>query len=132
MSVDVFFSNVQSLAAFVGALTTIGGFLIIIYKYVIQKPYEKRKQREDNERNRILQKELQRNNAPFLETLNQINESLEERERHDGKLDEISEQNKQILQNHENRLDNHNERLIILEVKNGVRKQVTSIEDERR
>lgn len=118
LTFDILFANIQSLAVFVGAIITIGSALMWVYQQTIGKAKEKR----DEERNRLLNKKIDASNKPLIDTLNQLNKSMAERERHDTKLDDIAEQNIELLKKHNERLDDHHERLIVLEVKNDVRK----------
>lgn len=124
LSLDILFSNIQSVAVFVGAIITIGSSLMWVYQHTIGKAKEKR----EEERNRLLRQKIDASNEPLIVTLNQLNKSMAERERHDNKLDDIAEQNIELLKKHDERLDNHHERLIVLEVKNNVRK-IGYIED---
>lgn len=118
MTFDILFSNIQSLAVFVGSIITIGSALMWVYQQIIGKAKEKR----EEERNRLLTKKIDASNEPLINTLNQLNKAMAERERHDNKLDDIAEQNIELLKKHNERLDEHHERLIVLEVKNNVRK----------
>lgn len=112
-----------------GTLTTISGFLIVIYKYVIKNPIEWKRQSLEAQKAHQLNKSIAEKNEPLLKTLEELNESMKKREAHDNKLDTIADQNQQILRKHDERLDDHHERLIVLEVKNNVRK-VGYVEDK--
>lgn len=101
----------QNISATIGALTAIGGTLIWIYNRTIAKPREKRRLAHEKQQQELLH-----------EALIPINEFLAESGRDRDNLNKIAIQNAEILNRHESRLDQHNDRLIVLEVHNGVRK----------
>lgn len=123
MSIDVVFANFQSIiltvAALIGGLTTIGAALMWVY----QKTIGKAKERRDAARDQILQDAIKQNNKPLLETLDKLNESMRERERHDDKLDEIAEKNVELLNKHDEQLYEHNGRLIVVETTLGIKRK---------
>lgn len=126
MSIDVFFNNFTSyaaaLAAFIVSLTTIGGALMWVY----QKTFGKAKEKRLAERDKLLQDALNKNNEPLLEAINNLNTTMLDLERHDSKLDEIAETNQEILKRHDDMLDDHNKRLIVVETKLDVGKSHVS------
>ena len=61
-------------------------------------------------------------NKPLNESIKALNDLLAESQLDRKKLNHIAETNTAMLKDHEERIDNHNERLIVLEVKNGVQK----------
>ncbi|WP_423189414.1 hypothetical protein ACO1PF_00435 [Alkalibacterium sp. f15] len=127
MSLDILFGNVQSFAAFVLAVTTIGGSLMWVYQKTIGKAKEKRMEEES----KLLREKMDESNKPLIETLNRLNKSMDERIRHDDKLDDIADQNIELLKKHNDRLDDHHERLVVLEVKNDIR-QIRYIDSRER
>lgn len=118
----------ESIAGVAGQITIIGTLLITVYKYLIARPAEKRKERKDKENAEALEKAITRHNEPMAHAINRLVASMDEREVHADKLDDIAESNAKILKSHESRLDSHHERLIILEVKNGIHRKVKYIE----
>lgn len=103
--------------------------LITVYKYLIVRPAEKRKARKDKENAETLEKTITRQNEPMAHDINRLITSMDEREDHANKLDDIAESNAKILEKHEIRLDNHHERLFISEIKTGVRKTIKYVEE---
>ena len=120
------------LAVVAGAITSItiiGTFLVKIVDAIIIKPMDKRKadrakevelDRQKFEENLLERVEV--NQQPLAESIDRLNELLAESQRDRTALHKIANVNVQTIGEHEERLDHHNERLIVLEVKNGVRK----------
>lgn len=127
------------LAVVAGAITSItiiGAFLVKVVDKIIIKPMDKRKAERAKEveldRQRFEEKLLQSveaNQKPLSESIDRLNELLEESQRDRVNLHKIAEVNVKAIGEHEERLDLHNERLIVLEVKNGVRKLAYKEED---
>lgn len=112
----IIFDNVASLAGFIGSLTVIGSALIWVYKKLIAGPKEKR----DVKRAEIENAKFREAIKPTAEAVEQISRSLAYQENRDQKLQEIADRNVKLLAKHEDRLDRHNERLIVLETRNGI------------
>ena len=118
-------AHVGSLASFIGSLTVVGGALMWMYNKFISSPREKRRQREDDKRQRDMIDLSTEKNKPLNDSIQALNDLLAESQQDRKKLNHIAEANTDILERHEDRLDNHNERLIVLETKNGIQKLVT-------
>ena len=114
--------HVGYIASLVGSLTVVGGALMWVYNKFISAPREKRRQREDAKRQRAMIELITEKNKPLDDSIKRLTELLAESQLDRKKLNKIAEQNTEILEDHEGRLDNHNERLIVLETKDGVRK----------
>lgn len=114
--------HVGSLASFVGSLTVVGGALMWIYNKFISAPREKRRQREADNRQRDMIELITEKNKPLNESIQSLNKLLAESQLDRKKLNKIAENNTAMLERHEERIDNHNERLIVLETKNGIQK----------
>ena len=114
--------HVGSLASFIGSLTVVGGALMWIYNKFISAPREKRRQGEADKRQRDMIELITEKNKPLNESIQGLNELLAESQLDRKKLNHIAEANTEIIKDHEERLDNHNERLIVLETKNGIQK----------
>lgn len=127
------------LAVVAGAITSItiiGAFLVKVVDKIIIKPMDKRKAERAKEvaldRQKFEEELLQRveaNQKPLSESIDKLNELLEESQRDRVNLHKIVDVNVKAIGEHEERLDLHNERLIVLEVKNGVRKVAYKEED---
>jgi hypothetical protein len=115
-------AHVGSLASFIGSLTVVGGALMWIYNKFISAPREKRRQREADKRQRDRIELITEKNKPLNESIQGLNELLAESQSDREKLNQIAKVNTDMIKNHEDRIDNHNERLIVLETKNGIQK----------
>ena len=116
--------HVGSLASFIGSLTVVGGALMWIYNKFISAPREKRRQIESDKRQRAMIELITEKNKPLNDSIQGLNELLAESQSDRKKLNQIAEANTEIIKDHEKRIDNHNERLIVLETKNGIQKIV--------
>ena len=115
-------AHVGSLASFIGSLTVVGGALMWIYNKLISAPREKRRQEEAEKRQRDMIELITEKNKPLNESIQGLNELLAESQSDREKLNQIAVANTEMIKNHEDRIDNHNERLIVLETKNGIQK----------
>ena len=114
--------HVGSLASFIGSLTVVGGALMWMYNKFISAPREKRRQTEADKRQRDMIELITEKNKPLNESIQGLNELLAESQSDREKLNQIAVANTEMIENHEDRIDNHNERLIVLETKNGIQK----------
>lgn len=114
--------HVGSLASFIGSLTVVGGALMWIYNKLIGAPREKKRRRDADERQRYVVELITEKNTPLNESIQRLNELLAESQSDRRQLNRIAKINTEMIKDHEERIDNHNERLIVLETKNGVRK----------
>lgn len=113
--------HMGQMASLIGSLTVVGGALMWIYHKLIGKPRERRKQREENERQEQQLKMIKQENKPLIETIEELKNFLDESRRDREKLNRIAVENSETLDEHDKRLDNHNNRLIVLESKTGLR-----------
>ena len=123
-------------AGTITSVTIIGAFLVKVVDKIIIKPMDKRKAErakvvaEDRQKfEQTLLKHVEANQQPLTDSIDKLNGLLEESQRDRIDLHKIADVNVQAIGEHEERLDNHNDRLIVLEVKNGVR-TVTYKEEE--
>ena len=114
--------HVGSLASFIGSLTVVGGALMWIYNKFISAPREKRRQIESDKRQRDMIDLITEKNKPLNDSIQGLNELLAESQADRKKLNHIAEANTELIEDHEERLDNHNERLIVLETENGIKR----------
>ena len=115
-------------AGTITSVTIIGAFLVKVVDKIIIKPMDKRKTDRAKEveldRQQFEEKLLESvesNQKPLSETIDRLNELLAESQRDRVNLHKIADVNVTAIGKHEERLDLHNDRLIVLEVKNGVR-----------
>ena len=119
---SVIIERVGSLASFIGSLTVVGGALMWVYNKFISAPREKRRRREAEERQRDMIDLITEKNKPLNDSIQRLNYLLAESQLDRKKLNHIAETNTVIIEVHEERLDNHDERLTVLETKDGVGK----------
>lgn len=129
------------LAVVAGAITSItiiGAFLVKVVDKIIVKPMDKRKAEQakgvEIDRQMFEKKLLERveaNQKPLSESIDRLNELLEESQRDRLSLHKITKVNVEAIGEHEDRLNSHNDRLIVLEVKNGVRTVTFKEEEEK-
>ena len=112
----IIFDNLTSVAGLIGSVTVIGSALIWVYKQVIARPKEKRDAQRAERENAKFREAIK----PTAEAVEQISRSLAYQEIRDQKLQEIADRNVKLLEKHENRLDLHEHRIIVLETKNGI------------
>lgn len=112
----IIFDNLASVAGLIGSVTVIGSALIWVYKQVIARPKEKRDALRAEKENAKFREAIK----PTAEAVEQISRSLAYQESRDQKLQEIADRNVKLLEKHENRLDLHEHRIIVLETKNGI------------
>ena len=113
---------VGHMASFIGSLTVVGGALLWIYNSWIAKPREKRRKKEADERQSKMVALITQKNEPLNDSIQELNNLLGESQKDREKLNEIAIANTKIIGEHEDVLDEHNERLIVLETKNGVKR----------
>ena len=118
----VIVEHVGIIASFIGSLTVVGGALLWIYNKFISAPREKKRRIAADKRQRDMIELITESNEPLNESIQALNDLLAESQLDRKKLNHIAEANTEILKDHEERIDNHNERLIVLEVKNGIPK----------
>ena len=93
-----------------------------MYNKFISAPREKRRQGEADKRQRDMIELITEKNKPLNESIQGLNELLAESQADREKLNQIANVNTEMIKSHEDRIDNHNERLIVLETKNGIQK----------
>ena len=114
-------ANVGSLASFIGSLTVVGGALLWMYNKFIGAPREKRREKESTKRQAQMIELITEKNEPLNLAIENLNLLLAESQVDRQQLNRVANENTDMIVVHEERLDNHNDRLIVLETKNGVR-----------
>ena len=117
-------AHVGSLASFIGSLTVVGGALMWMYNKFISAPREKRRKRESDKRQRDMIELITEKNEPLNDSIQGLNELLAESQSDRKKLNQIANVNTEMLKDHEERIDDHNVRLTVLETENGVKRVV--------
>lgn len=112
--------NIGTLASFIGSLTVVGSALIWIYNKFIGAPRERRREEEEEKRHKRMIKVVTKENEPLVKSIENLNKWIEE-SRHDREnLNKVTDEHTLTLGDHEERLDEHNGRLIALETRNGI------------
>lgn len=112
--------QVGSVASFIGSLTVVGGALMWIYNKFVAIPREKKRQKEAERRQRDMINLITERNEPLNEAIQSMTEMISESKLDRQQLNRIAQVNTEMITIHEQRLDKHNDRLIVLETKNGI------------
>ena len=118
---DVIINGIGDMASFIGSLTVVGGALLWLYNQFISKPREKRRERIEKEYQEKMLETIKSENEPLIKTINKLSAILDESTKDTENLNRVADVNSEKLDEHEKRLDNHNNRLIVLESKTGLR-----------
>lgn len=113
-------NEIGNLASFIGSLTVVGSTLLWIYNKFIGKPREKRREEEEEKKHKYTMKMIRKENEPLNESIQQLNEWLAESQADRKQLNKVTDEHTNTIDHHEKQLDNHNNRLIVLETKNGI------------
>jgi len=113
-------NEMGDLASFIGSLTVVGSALLWIYNKFIGKPREKRRKEEEDKKHKYTMKMIRKENEPLNESIQQLNEWLAESQADRKQLNKVTDEHTNTIYHHEKQLDNHNNRLIVLETKNGI------------
>ena len=115
-------ARIGELSSFIGSLTVVGGALMWIYNKFIAEKREKKRQEEADKRQNTMIELITEKNEPLNQAIENLNLLLAESQADRKQLNQIAKVNTDMIKNHEDRIDNHNERLIVLETKNGIQK----------
>ena len=116
-------------AGAITSITVIGTFLVKIVDKIIIKPMDKRKAERAKEveldRQKFEERLLQRvetNQQPLKESIDRLNKLLEESQRDRSALHKIADVNTQKLGEHETKIHDLDDRLIVVETHNNITK----------
>lgn len=118
---DVINEHLGLIASMIGSLSVVGGGLIWLYNILISKPRDRWREKREEERQKVIVKEIEKANEPLNHSINKLNEWLNESKMDRERLNEIAEKNTDKLNHHEKMINNHDDRLIVLETKNGLK-----------
>lgn len=107
---------IENIGQWITMIATVLGGITAIFTFwnqFVYKPIQERKEELAEKRNHELIEAYRKFSQPSNKLLTEANNRV-------SKLEEIAEMNSQLLSRHEQTLDNHNERLIVLETKNGL------------
>ena len=117
---NVLAEHLGFIASMIGSLTVVGSALIWIYNKFISHPRENRRLREEDKRQDMLLELITRENRPMNTAIQQLTKLLDDSKQDRIKLNELADRNTKIIMEHEDTLEDHNNRLIVLETKNGL------------
>ncbi len=117
---NVLAEHLGFIASLIGSLTVVGSALIWIYNKFISHPREQKRLREEEKRQDMLLELITRENRPMNTAIEQLTKLLDESRQDRMKLNDLASRNTKMLLEHDDTLTEHNNRLIVLETKNGV------------
>lgn len=117
---NVLAEHLGFIASLIGSFTVVGSALLWIYTKTIANPRERRRERENIKRQRQMITMITKENKPLNDSINTLSDVLEESIRERKKLNDLASRNTKIIMDHDDTLKEHNNRLIVLETKNGV------------
>ena len=117
---NVIAEHLGFIASLIGSLTVVGSELIWVYNKFISHPREQKRLREEEKRQDMLLELITRENRPMNTAIEQLTKLLDESRQDRIKLNDLTGRNTKLLYEHDDKLTEHNNRLIVLETKNGV------------
>ena len=117
---NVLAEHLGFIASMIGSLTVVGSALIWIYNKFISHPRENRRLREEDKRQDMLLELITRENRPMNTAIQQLTKLLDDSKQDRIKLNELASRNTKIIMEHDETLEEHDKRLIVLETKNGI------------
>ena len=117
---NVLAEHLGFIASLIGSLTVVGSALIWIYNKFISHPREKKRLREEEKRQDMLLELITRENRPMNTAIQQLTKLLDKSRQDRIKLNDLTGRNTKMLLEHDDKLEEHNNRLIVLETKNGL------------
>ena len=117
---NVIAEHLGFIASLIGSLTVVGSALIWVYNKFISHPREKKRLREEEKRQDMLLELITRENRPMNTAIQQLTKLLDESTQDRIKLNDLAGRNTKMLLEHDDTLEEHNNRLIVLETKNGL------------
>lgn len=117
---NVIAEHLGFIASLIGSLTVVGSALIWVYNKFISSPREKKRLREEEKRQDMLLELITRENRPMNTAIEQLTKLLDESSQDRIKLNDLASRNTKMLLEHDDTLTEHNNRLIVLETKNGI------------
>ena len=117
---NVLAEHLGFIASMIGSLTVVGSALIWVYNKFISHPRENRRLREEDKRQDMLLELITRENRPMNTAIQQLTKLLDDSKQDRLKLNELASRNTKIIMEHDETLEEHDKRLIVLETKNGI------------
>ena len=124
---DIFVEHIGSLASFIGSITVVMGAVIWIWNKVVLQPRENVRRELEEKRYQKMIDVATQEDKPLAEAIDKLTAQLEDSRsdrknlnRIADKLMEITQSHQEHLERQDERLNRHGDRILTLEVKNGV------------
>ena len=117
---NVLAEHLGFIASLIGSLTVVGSALLWLHTKLISNPREKKRIKEEEKRQDMLLELITRENKPMDKAIQQLTKLLEDSRQDRMKLNDLASRNTKIIMQHDDTLTEHNNRLIVLETKNGI------------
>ena len=114
-------THLGGIASLIGSLTVVGSALIWIYNKLISKPRERIRLREEEHRHQRMVKEINNFTKPLSHSIDNLNDLLQESQLDRENINAKINNNSDTLKEHNKILHNHDDRLIVLETKSGLK-----------
>ena len=114
-------THLGGIASLIGSLTVVGSALIWLYNMLISKPRERIRQRKEEQRHQRMVKEINNFTKPLSYSIDNLNELLQESQLDRKNINAKINHNSDTLQEHNKILNNHDDRLIVLETQSGIK-----------
>ena len=114
-------THLGGIASLIGSLTVVGSALIWIYNKLISKPRERIRLREEEHRHQRMVKEINNFTKPLSYSIDNLNELLQESQLDRKNINAKINNNSDTLKEHDKIINNHDDRLIVLETKSGLK-----------
>lgn len=118
---EMIVNHIGGLASLIGSLTVVGGALIWVYNKFIGAPREERREHKQKELQLQMIKLITQENDPLVKTLNELSMMLEDSQKDREKLNEIAKVNTGIIKGNTDKINELDDRVIVLETHAGVR-----------
>lgn len=115
-----------TMASIIGSATVVGGALLWLYNLFIGRPRERKREEENDKRHKDMLGLINKENKPLSQAIDNLNKLLEDSRKDRENLNRVAGVNTLLLADHDDkfkkhdeRLDNHHERIVILETRDG-------------
>lgn len=124
---EIFIDHVGSLASFIGSITVVMGAVIWLWNKIVMQPRENIRREMEEKRYQKMIDVATQEDKPLAEAIDKLTAQLEDSRsdrknlnRIADKLMEITQSHQEHLERQDERLNSHGDRILTLEVKNGV------------
>lgn len=118
---EIVTTHLGGIASLIGSLTIVGSALLWLYNKLISKPRERIRMREEEHRHQRMVKEINNFTKPLSNSIDKLNQSLQESQLDRKTINEKINTNSDTLKEHNKIINNHDDRLIVLETQSGIK-----------